>query len=96
MPLAPVSRQSRRLDGQHQPHPALAYGLEKRVEARAVNTGAGHPQIVIDDLDVTETEPLRMVRQRVLETLTLDMVLDLGLRRLPDVDVGGRARGAPR
>ena len=62
MPLTPVSRQSRRLDRQHQPDPALAYGLEQCVKARAMNPSAGNPQIVINDRDVTEAEPLRMVR----------------------------------
>ena len=89
MPLPAVTRQSRRLDREHQPDPALAYSLEKRIKAGAVNTGAGNPQIVIDDLDIPEAELFRMVGQRVLETLTLDVVLDLELRRLPDIDVGG-------
>ena len=66
VPLTAVSRQSGRLDRQHQPDPALAYGLEKRVKARAVNTGAGYPEILVDHLDVMEAELLRMVRQCVL------------------------------
>lgn len=80
MALTPGTRQTRRLD-RHHPNPALAHGVEKCVKAGTVNVSAGNAQIVIDYLDVTELALVRMVRKRVLKTLTLDMVLSFGVAR---------------
>ena len=64
MPLTAVSRQFGRLDRQHQPDPALAHGLEKRLKTRPVNTSTGNPQILIDHFDFMKAELFRMICQR--------------------------------
>ena len=89
MPVAPVAGEPRSVETQHSANIAGAEPGHQSIEPRPRHRPARRsPEVVVDDLYVAEAPVARFVDQIVLATLTFEVGLDLGLRRLPDVHDG--------
>lgn len=88
VPVAAVTRESRRLHRQHDADASLADGEQQPLEPRTSATAAGPPEVVVDHHWVGPTQPAGTVCEPVLSPPALVMVPQLVSRRLPDVDEG--------
>ena len=88
VPVAPVARQTRRLDGEHGTNAALTDRRKQPLEARTADTRTRAAKIVIDDRHVSPTERASPFGEAILATPTLVIVGKLVGGGLPDVDEG--------
>jgi hypothetical protein len=57
MPVTAITRQARSLDTEHSAHAASTYLGNQSRKARAIDlAGTGSPEILINDLDLLETQ----------------------------------------
>ena len=88
MPVAAVAGQARGFQGEHQPDRAAADGADQAIETRPQHAVAQGALVLVDHLHVAEPQLARMIGQRVLQPLALDVVTDLEVGRLAHVDAG--------
>ena len=70
------------------PTSPAADGADQAIETRPQHAVAGGALVLVDHLHVAEPQLARMVGQRVLQPLALDVVTDLEVGRLAHVDAG--------
>src|SRR4051812_5904764 len=91
VPVASIPREPRGIQAQHGSNVPSAQGSHEPLEAWSGHHAAGGlTQIVIDDLDGVEPPSSCDLDEFVLLALALPIELDLGGRRLPDIDDGLR------
>src|SRR5258706_12258773 len=88
VPIAPVARQTRRLDGEHCADTTFTDRGQQPLKARTADARTRAAKIVIDDRHISPTERARTLGQAILATPTLVIVRKLVHGRLPDVDEG--------
>lgn len=87
MPVASITREPGHVQAQHCANFPGAKPCHQPLKARSGYRSAGRAaEVVVNHLDVTEAQTLRLANQIVLPALTLDIHLDLRLGRLPDID----------
>ncbi|SEF14651.1 hypothetical protein SAMN05444161_9005 [Rhizobiales bacterium GAS191] len=87
MPVAPVAGESGGVEAQYGPNLSGVQPRHQPLEARPCHHSAGGAaEVVIDYLNLAETMVSRDVNELVLSSLTLEVGLDLRLRRLPNID----------
>ena len=92
IPIGIVACQARDLETQDDADPAHGdFGGHMGEAGTAGGLGAGKPQIIIDDRDggPRPSQAESLVDQRILTTGGLGVVLDLGQRRLSNIDESG-------
>src|SRR5271157_2418036 len=87
MPVAAVTRQSRRLDRQHGAHAGFADCSQQALETRPSGAAARAAKIIVDDLDCGPAELTGAIGEAILPASALMIVRQLIGRRLPDVDI---------
>src|SRR4051812_45462434 len=88
MPIAPVARQARRLDGEHGADAAFTDGCEQPFEPWTADARTRTPKIIIDDGHVRPPERAGSVGQAILPPAALVIVGKLVGGGLPDIDEG--------
>lgn len=89
VPLTAVSGESRYLDAEDRADLAGAHVRHESLEPGAVEQPrAGYRKVLVDDLDLLETEFARSLSERVLKFLALLVLQNLPHRGLSDVDGG--------
>ena len=90
MPIAIIPRKPRRLQGEGGADMLVARRRDQSLKARSDDTTrARASEVIIDDLDLLPAPCARMLRERILPTLTLQMLVYLRDRRLPDIHIRG-------
>jgi hypothetical protein len=85
MPVAPIARQTRRLDRKDGADAPLADRGQQALEAGSGDTAAGAAKIIVDDLDLGPAELPGAIGKPVLPLPALVIVGQLIGRRLPDI-----------
>src|SRR5450759_4376047 len=88
VPVAPIARQTRRLDGEHGTDAALTDRREQPLEAWTADARARAAEIVIDDCHIRPAESAGAVGETILTQSALMIVGKLVDGGLPDVDEG--------
>src|SRR3954469_12157642 len=86
VPVAPVARQTRRLDGEHGANAALADRRKQPLKARSADTRTRTAKIVIDDRHIRPAESASPFREAILTLPALMIIGKLVGGGLPDVD----------
>jgi hypothetical protein len=77
VPITTIARQLGGLDRQNGADPAFTDRGEQLLEPRPHDAAAGSTEIIINNLHVAPTEPLRLLNQTVLASPALGIVRDL-------------------
>src|SRR3954470_13060155 len=88
VPVAPIARQTRCLDGEHGTNAALADRRKQPLEARSADTRTRAAKIVIDNRHIRPAESASPFREAILTPPALMIIGKLVGGGLPDVDEG--------
>src|SRR5215469_6802530 len=88
MPVAPVARQTRRLDREHSTDPTLADRREQPLKARTADARTRSAKILLDDRHIRPAESAGPLGEAILSPPALMIVGKLVGGGLPDVDEG--------
>src|SRR6476619_5821173 len=88
VPVPPVARQTRRLDGEHSADAALTDRCKQPLEARTADARTRAAKIVIDDRHISPAKSARTLGETILASAALMIMGKLVDGGLPDVDEG--------
>src|SRR6201997_854816 len=96
VPVAAVTRQSRRFDREYGTDPAFADRCQQAREAGPIDAGARAAKIIVDDFDCSPAELPGTIGEPVLTAAALEIVQELIGRRLADVNKSAAAQMVSR
>ena len=92
VPVAPIARQTRRLDGEHGANAAFADRCKQPLKARSADTRTRAAKVVIDDRHIRPAESASPFRETILTPSALMIVGELVHGGLSNVMKAPRAR----